>query len=74
MTGLSDLQKRMYALHGDREMFEQAIGYAYEYMDNVYEREVFPTDEAPFSVEVTPIIGAHVGPNAVGMVAVAAKS
>lgn len=46
MLGLSDLQKHMYALHGDREMFEQAKGYAYEYMDQVYEREVFPTDEA----------------------------
>jgi fatty acid-binding protein DegV len=37
-------------------------------------RDLFPTDESPFSVEVTPIIGAHVGPNAVGMVAVAAKA
>ena len=37
-------------------------------------RDLFPTDEAPFSVEVTPIIGAHVGPNAVGMVAVATQS
>lgn len=46
MTELSDLQKRMYALHGDREMFEQAKGYAYEYMDGVYNREVFPKDEA----------------------------
>ena len=37
-------------------------------------RDLFPTDEAPLSVEVTPIIGAHVGPNAVGMVAVAAPA
>jgi len=46
MKELSSLQKRMYVLHEDREMFEQAKGYAYEYMDQVYEREVFPTDEA----------------------------
>jgi DegV family protein with EDD domain len=36
-------------------------------------RDLFPTDEAPLSVEVTPIIGAHVRPNAVGMVAVTAR-
>ncbi|MDX9864088.1 MAG: aminotransferase class V-fold PLP-dependent enzyme [Anaerolineaceae bacterium] len=46
MTELSDLQKRMYALHGDRKLFEQAKGYAYAYMDGVYDREVFPIDEA----------------------------
>lgn len=37
-------------------------------------RDLFPTDEAPLSADVTPIIGAHVGPNAVGMVAVAARA
>jgi len=37
-------------------------------------RDLFPTEETPLSVEVTPIIGAHVGPNAVGMVAVAARA
>jgi DegV family protein with EDD domain len=37
-------------------------------------RHLFPSDEAPLSVEVTPIIGAHVGPNAVGMVAVAERA
>jgi DegV family protein with EDD domain len=36
-------------------------------------RHLFPLDETPLSVEVTPIIGAHVGPNAVGMVAVAKR-
>ena len=36
-------------------------------------RDLFPTDDAPLSVGVTPVIGAHVGPNAVGMVAVAAE-
>jgi DegV family protein with EDD domain len=33
---------------------------------------LFPSDNPPLSVDVTPVIGAHVGPNAVGMVAVAA--
>jgi glutamate/tyrosine decarboxylase-like PLP-dependent enzyme len=42
----SNLQKRMYALHGKRALFEQAKDYAYDYMDKAYEREVFPTDEA----------------------------
>jgi DegV family protein with EDD domain len=37
-------------------------------------RHLFPSDEAPWSVEVTPIIGAHVGPNAVGLVAVAKEA
>ncbi len=27
-------------------MFEQAKGYAYDYMDKVHDRKVFPTDEA----------------------------
>ena len=46
MSELSDMQRHMYALHGKWELFEQAKGYAYEYMDGVYDREVFPTDEA----------------------------
>ncbi len=37
-------------------------------------RHLFPSDETPLSVEVTPIIGAHVGPNAVGLVAVAKRA
>jgi DegV family protein with EDD domain len=37
-------------------------------------RHLFPSDETPLSVEVTPIIGAHVGPNAVGLVAVAERA
>lgn len=37
-------------------------------------RHLFPAGEPPLSVDVTPIIGAHVGPNAVGMVAVAAEA
>jgi fatty acid-binding protein DegV len=47
-----------------------------EKAQRLYEKtsDLFPTDETPLSVEVTPIIGAHVGPNAVGMVAVAARA
>jgi DegV family protein with EDD domain len=47
-----------------------------EKAERLYEktRSLFPTDEAPLSVDVTPIIGAHVGPNAVGMVAVASRA
>ncbi len=43
--------------------------------DKLYQEahHLFPTDEPPLSVDVTPTIGAHVGPNAVGMVAVAAR-
>jgi DegV family protein with EDD domain len=43
-----------------KELYEQA-------------RHLFPSDATPLSVEVTPIIGAHVGPNAVGLVAVAQR-
>jgi DegV family protein with EDD domain len=46
-----------------------------ERAEQLYEqaRHLFPSDESPLSVEVTPIIGAHVGPNAVGLVAVAKR-
>ena len=49
---------------------------ASEKAERLYEktRNLFPSDEAPFSTNVTPIIGAHVGPNAVGMVAVASEA
>ncbi len=42
----TSLQEEMYSqIHG-RELFEQAKSYAYAYMDGVYARNVFPTDEA----------------------------
>jgi glutamate/tyrosine decarboxylase-like PLP-dependent enzyme len=40
------LQEEMYSQIQDRELFEQAKSYAYAYMDGVYDRNVFPTDEA----------------------------
>lgn len=36
-------------------------------------RDLFPEDKEPLSVEVTPVIGTHVGPGAVGLVAVRAS-
>jgi len=36
-------------------------------------QHLIPQDIAPFSVEVTPVIGAHVGPGAVGLVCVKAR-
>ena len=29
-----------------RDLFEQVKSYAYDYMDNAYERAVFPTEDA----------------------------
>ena len=43
---MSDLQKRMFALAERRDLFEQAKSYAYEYLDGVLERNVFPTPAA----------------------------
>lgn len=37
-------------------------------------RHLLPADQEPLSVEVTPVIGTHVGPGAVGFVCVSAKS
>jgi fatty acid-binding protein DegV len=36
-------------------------------------RHLFPWDEAPLFAEVTPVIGAHIGPGAVGFVAIKAR-
>jgi DegV family protein with EDD domain len=64
VTGLGRLEQlalvHTNAPHKAEELYQQT-------------RHLFPSDEAPLSVEVTPIIGAHVGPNAVGMVAVAER-
>jgi DegV family protein with EDD domain len=37
-------------------------------------RHLFPTDEPPLFAEVAPVIGAHIGPGAVGFVAIKARS
>ena len=36
-------------------------------------QHLFPTDQRPMSAEVTPVIGAHIGPGAVGFVAIQAR-
>ena len=41
-----DLQAEMYSQMSDRQLFEQAKTYAFAYIDSVYERNVFPTEEA----------------------------
>jgi glutamate/tyrosine decarboxylase-like PLP-dependent enzyme len=41
-----DLQEAMYSQIQGRGLFEQAKSYAYAYMESVYDRNVFPTDEA----------------------------
>ncbi len=46
MSKQTSLQKEMYALTRQRDLFEQAKSYAYDYMDGVFERNVFPTETA----------------------------
>jgi DegV family protein with EDD domain len=36
-------------------------------------RHLFPSDQAPLFAEVAPVIGAHIGPGAVGFVAIKAR-
>ena len=46
MSETTNIQHKMYLLSEQRDIFEQAKTYAYEYMDRVFERNVFPTDAA----------------------------
>jgi glutamate/tyrosine decarboxylase-like PLP-dependent enzyme len=46
MSKLPDLQKNMYLLAQQRDLFEQAKSYAFEYMDGVFDRNVFPNSAA----------------------------
>lgn len=46
MINETDLQEEMYSQIQSREIFEQVKSYAYAYMDSVYGRNVFPTDDA----------------------------
>jgi len=36
-------------------------------------KDLFPQNTPPYSVDVTPVIGAHIGPGAVGLVGVTAQ-
>jgi len=46
MTDPIEFQQGMTALAGRRDIFEQAKSYAFQYMDSIFERNVYPTDEA----------------------------
>ena len=46
MSMQPDLQKSLYSQISSKEIFEQAKSYAFTYMDAIFERNVFPTDEA----------------------------
>lgn len=46
MAESMDIQEKMYLLTQKRDLFEQAKSYAYEYMDGVFDRNVFPTEAA----------------------------
>ena len=47
-TAVKDQKKRRDGITDNehRDLFEQAKSYAYDYMDSVYERAVFPTEDA----------------------------
>ena len=46
MTEALNIRERMRLQAADRDLFEQAKAYAYDYMDHVCDRSVFPTGEA----------------------------
>ena len=46
MSESTTIQEKMYLLAQQRDLFEQAKSYAYEYMDGVFDRNVFPTKAA----------------------------
>jgi glutamate/tyrosine decarboxylase-like PLP-dependent enzyme len=48
----TSLQEEMYSQIHAKELFEQAKSYAYTYMDGIYDRNVFPTDEAIKTLDV----------------------
>jgi glutamate/tyrosine decarboxylase-like PLP-dependent enzyme len=46
MTDTKNLQEQMFQAAQRRDLFEQAKGYAYEYMNGVFDRNVFPDEAA----------------------------
>ena len=52
MIKKTDLQKEMFTQIRAKELFEQAKGYAYAYMDGVRDRNVFPTDQATKALDI----------------------
>ena len=52
MDRKTDLQEEMFSQIQLKELFEQAKAHAFEYMDGVFNRNVFPTDQAIKSLAV----------------------
>jgi glutamate/tyrosine decarboxylase-like PLP-dependent enzyme len=52
MADRLNLQPQMFAQISEKTLFEQARSYAYDYMDGVFDRNVFPSDEAIRNLEV----------------------
>jgi glutamate/tyrosine decarboxylase-like PLP-dependent enzyme len=48
----TNLQKNLYSQVSNKALFEQAKSYAFDYMDTVFERNVFPTDEAIANLKI----------------------
>ncbi len=46
MTGKAELEDEVCSEKFDRALFDQAKSYAYEYMEGIYKRNVFPDDDA----------------------------
>jgi DegV family protein with EDD domain len=70
--------KRIYELLKERAPFERIAlvhTHAHEQVDSVleYVQDLLPMSDLP-SVDITPVIGAHIGPGAVGFACVSAKT
>jgi glutamate/tyrosine decarboxylase-like PLP-dependent enzyme len=52
MTGKENLREKMRSQTAAKDLFEQARSYAYDYLDELYDREVFPTEEAVKRLDV----------------------
>ena len=46
MSDSTNIRNKMYQLAQQRDLFEQAKSYAYDYMDEVFSRNVFPSEAA----------------------------
>ncbi|MCK5099906.1 MAG: aspartate aminotransferase family protein, partial [Desulfobacteraceae bacterium] len=47
----SNIQKKMFAEMEEKSVFDKSQGYAYEYLTNAFERNVYPTDKAIKNLE-----------------------
>lgn len=52
MAKASGMQAKMLRLAQERDLFEQAKSYAYDYMDRAFERNVFPSEAAQKNLSV----------------------